>query len=131
MLPIFLLCSTNEHELVVRSLSGGTDDVARRVIYTDLRFNVPPLFIGEDNCLVELSGIESVKYTRLKSCVLHGTPVFEPDRNPNSKLSWSGREIFSYMKGNMSDENGLWDSMTIVNENGSKSRYDRHREYDF
>lgn len=60
-----------------------------------------------------------------------GTPVFEPDRNPNSKLSWSGHEIFSYMKGNMADENGLWDRMTIVNENGSKSRYDRHRTYDF
>lgn len=62
---------------------------------------------------------------------LGGTPVFVPDKKPDSKLSWSGREIFSYMKGNMSDENGLWDRMTIVNANGSKSRYNRKREYDF
>lgn len=62
---------------------------------------------------------------------LGGTPVFVPDKKPDSKLTWSGREIFSYMKGNMSDENGLWDRMTVVNADGSKSRYDRKREYDF
>lgn len=44
MLPIF----PNEHEFVIRSLSGGTDDFARRIVYTDLRSDVPPMFIRED-----------------------------------------------------------------------------------